>query len=161
MPLTPLHIFPGLAAKIAGGRHFSLTAYIAANVLIDVEPAFKLITGSQEPLRTLHTPEAGAVFAVAAVLVSVLPPFRLNWITSALGAGVGIVTHLFLDGLYYYDVAENLGVVEMSTIFPHVLLEIWLALGLIVFGELCYKRLPEWREEAAEAEAKAKKKKES
>jgi hypothetical protein len=157
MPLTPLHIFPGLAAKIAGGRHFSLTAYIISNVLIDVEPAFKFVTGSSEPLHTLHSPEAGLVFAVAATLASVLPPFRNGWVASVLGAVVGIVTHLFLDGLYHYEVAENLGVAEMSTIFPRTLLEIWLALGAIVFGELCYKRWPEWR---AEAETKSKKKEE-
>ncbi len=154
MPFTPLHLAPGLAAKVAGGRHFSLTAYIIANFLIDVEPAFKFVTGSSEPLHTMHTPEAGLVFAAAATLASVLPPFRNGWIPSALGAGVGIVTHLFLDGLYHYDVAENLGFAEMSTILPHALVEIWLMLGAIVFGERCYKRWPEWW---AEAESRAKK----
>ena len=139
MPLTPLHLGPGLAAKVVGGRFFSLTAYIIANLLIDVEPAFKFVVTPSEPLHTLHTPEAGLVFAIAATVAAVLPPFRCSWIASAVGAVVGIATHLFFDALYHYDVAQNFGVPDLALLFPPTMLEIWLAMMIMVFAGKCWR----------------------
>jgi hypothetical protein len=143
MPLTPLHLGPGLAAKVVGGRFFSLTAYIIANVLIDVEPGVKVLIGTLEPLHTLHTTEAGLVFAIAATVAAVLPPFRCSWIASALGSAVGIATHLFFDALFHYDVAQNFGVPDLALLFPPTMLEIWLAMMIMVFGGRCWRAVRE------------------
>lgn len=146
MPLTPLHLGPGLAAKIAGER-FSLTAYIIANVLIDIEPAVKLFVGSDSPLHTLHTMEGGLAFAAAATIVAALPPFRRGWITSAISAGFGIGAHLFIDALYHRDVAANFGIPELADVLSPTLIDIWLALMILVFGKPCYHIIKGWAAE--------------
>lgn len=55
MPVTPFHFGPGLALKGALGNRFSLLAFIAANVAIDIEPAYYLIVDDGPLHRFAHT----------------------------------------------------------------------------------------------------------
>lgn len=146
MPITPLHLGMGLAAKYAAPRYFSMAAFTLANCLIDVEPILKVLTNSAEPLHSLtHTAEVGAaIAALAAIAVKSLRPDRTTWFAVASGAAYGIATHLGLDAIYHADVAQALGLPGAAGIISHGVVDAWLALHLIVFGPPYYRRARAW-----------------
>ncbi|NEX21274.1 hypothetical protein G3480_13275 [Thiorhodococcus mannitoliphagus] len=55
MPFTPLHLWPGLALKALGGRHFSFLAFGIAQVAMDIEPLPGLLTGAERLHGPTHT----------------------------------------------------------------------------------------------------------
>ena len=73
MPFTPFHFGPGLLLKAAAPARFSLTSYAAAQIVIDVESGYYLLTQQAPVHRILHTflagGAAGAVVGVAVGLV--------------------------------------------------------------------------------------------
>lgn len=74
MPITPFHVGPGLLLKGLAPRHVSLTAFVAANVVIDAEVVVNLLAGRSRLHAELHT--LGG--AVAAGLVA-------GWAVAAVG----------------------------------------------------------------------------
>lgn len=146
MPITPLHLGMGLAAKYAAPRYFSLASFTLANCMIDVEPVIKVLSGSAEPLHSLtHNVELGAaIAALAAIAVKTLRPDGITWLAAALGAAYGIATHLGLDAIYHADVAQALGLPGAAGIISHGVVDAWLALHLIVFGPPYYRRARSW-----------------
>lgn len=146
MPITPLHLGLGLAAKVAAPRHFSLASFTLANVMIDVEPVLKVFLGSAEPLHSLtHTAPVGAAIAVlAAIAVKTLRPTRITWLAAALGSTYGIATHLGLDALYHADVAQAIGLPSAAGVLSHWVLDAWLALHLAVFSPPYYAAARAW-----------------
>ena len=55
MPFTPLHFGPGLLLKAAAPRHVSFTAFVASQVLIDLESLYNILRGAWPVHRELHT----------------------------------------------------------------------------------------------------------
>ena len=45
MPFTPFHPGAGAVFKATGGRHFSFMVFGGTQVLMDLEPAYMLLTG--------------------------------------------------------------------------------------------------------------------
>jgi membrane-bound metal-dependent hydrolase YbcI (DUF457 family) len=112
MPVTPFHFGPGLLAKAIAPRHVSLTAFVGANVVIDLESGYFLLTGEWPVHRTLHT---FAAATLAGLLVgflvhrfrSRLPvrgnPSSAHLYSALLGGGLGGSSHALLDGIMHAD----------------------------------------------------------
>ena len=108
MPITPFHFGPGAAIHAAVPRYVSFLAFCAANILMDVEPLYYMLT-QQYPLhRFFHTYIGAAIvaavtvglFEVARRVVEKIPSLR----AVALGAAVGTLSHVFLDSIMHRDI---------------------------------------------------------
>lgn len=55
MPFTPFHFGPGAAIHALAPRKVSFIAFVAANVLMDVEPLYYMLT-RQDHLHRFFTP---------------------------------------------------------------------------------------------------------
>ena len=55
MPVTPFHFGPGLLLKAVAPAVFSLTCFVATQVLIDVETAYNLLSGRYPLHRFFHS----------------------------------------------------------------------------------------------------------
>ena len=114
MPITPFHFGPGAAIHAIAPRRVSFLAFCAANVLIDIEPLYYMLT-RQYPLHRLFHTYAGAT-AVAAGTVAlflVARPFNLpnllGWksltpFQVSAGASIGVYSHVALDSLMHRDI---------------------------------------------------------
>lgn len=102
MPATPFHLMLALPLKAALKDNFSATSFVAANILIDIEPATKLLFDLPGPLHGLsHTLLGGLAIFYAIMLYSFLFTdwkYMIGWWT---GAFLGIVSHLLLDASIY------------------------------------------------------------
>jgi len=118
MPITPFHFGAGVALHAAAPRHVSFLSFCVANILIDVEPLYYMLT-QQYPLhRFLHT-YIGATFILALSfvlfifalwLVTFFPiPDWLRWqelkpAPVAAGAAAGSYSHIVLDSVMHDDI---------------------------------------------------------
>lgn len=135
MPITPLHLGPALLIKRAAGSKFDLVAFVAAQVLLDLEPVLKIlgILPEQGGLHLSHTWPVGAGVVLVAAAASV---WGCRWVgrpnptawSSVLGAALGVLSHLGLDALYHGDVAAGLGLPVLSGVVSQG----WLDAGLLV-----------------------------
>jgi hypothetical protein len=67
VPITPFHFGPGAAIYAAAPRYVSFFAFCAANILMDVEPLYYMLT-QQYPLhRFFHTYIGASIVAAATV----------------------------------------------------------------------------------------------
>lgn len=78
MPVTPYHFGPGLLIKALAPRHVSFTAFVVANVVIDLESVVNLIAGRSPVHATLHT-------LVGALIVGTLS----GWATAVIAKRLG------------------------------------------------------------------------
>lgn len=125
MPITPFHFGPGLLFK-GLSRHVSLSAFMIANCLIDIEPVMAfLLTG--DPMHCLMHTYLGATIAAVATgsLARKLSESWLRWWNAKLspgqarwfrcneeippvefwvGALVGAWSHVWLDAFMHVDV---------------------------------------------------------
>ena len=116
MPFTPFHFGPGLLAKGVASPHVSLTAFVATQVVVDLEPLYFMLRGEYPVHRWGHTVwvAGGIGLAVGAALWAIARP-RLAAATPAVRADLGLepaliggvlggVSHPLLDGLMHRDV---------------------------------------------------------
>jgi hypothetical protein len=121
VPITPFHFGPGLAAKGLVPRHFSWSAFVASQVLIDCETAYNIAIRRYPLHRELHT-FIGATAAgvlTGLVLIALIRFARLDRLTagsnevfrsevaprSLLAGGLfGGISHPFFDGLMHSDI---------------------------------------------------------
>lgn len=119
MPFTPFHFGPGVLFKSVEPRRMSLTAFMTAQVLIDVEPLVYLIRNERPVHRFFHSIPGSLVVAatVAVILLMARRPLLrlvavsvpalsqdLSAAAVAAGAAVGSVSHVLLDLLVHRDV---------------------------------------------------------
>jgi hypothetical protein len=122
VPFTPFHFGPGLLAKGIAARWCSWTAFVASNVLIDVESFYYLMQGAWPVHRRLHTFVGAAIvgIATAGLLLgarAVMPRIRRRLETSrptiraeatllgiVVGAMLGALSHPLLDGIMHADI---------------------------------------------------------
>ena len=126
MPMTLLHMGPGLAIKALAGRHFSLLSFGVAQVAIDIEPLIGFILDSD----VLHGPTHTYLGALAiAAIVAVISPYlcrpilrrwnselsfyHLDWLVTPesfklfpviAGACSGTISHVLLDSIMHVDI---------------------------------------------------------
>lgn len=122
MPFTPFHFGPGLLVKSLAGRWFSLTAFVAAQVLIDCETLYYILTRQYPLHRTLHTFLGATVAGLGTGLLLVgaahLVLRYASWaagrsgaerqevprVSLLIGGLVGGASHPLLDGMMHRDV---------------------------------------------------------
>ena len=117
MPITPLHMGPGILLKALLRGSFSLMVFGYANVLIDLQPLIALESGHGEVHGWTHTWWAAvAIGAFAAVTGKWLadlalwfvasddrPRLRVKWWIAALSAYLGTLSHIALDSIVHSD----------------------------------------------------------
>jgi len=125
MPVTPLHMGPGLAVKAVAGRHFSLMVFGFSQVAIDIEPLVRIVRGDAILHGFTHTYLGATLIAIVSVAVgrpvcqyllrywnpdpsspflNWLPaPRVIPWPAAFTGAFVGTYSHVFLDSIMHSD----------------------------------------------------------
>lgn len=118
MPVTPFHFGPGGALHALAPRRVSFLAFCVANVLIDVEPLYFMVTGQPHLHRFFHTYVGATLMALLTValflaarrlaLARRLPdPFEWQSLgVSAVGVGAlaGAWSHVLLDSVMHADI---------------------------------------------------------
>jgi membrane-bound metal-dependent hydrolase YbcI (DUF457 family) len=115
MPFTAFHFGPGALVHSAAPKHVSFLAFCGANVLVDVEPLYFMLTHQWPIHRFFHT-YAGTTVAAAIVvamfalahgftprLLDELGLRKLGVRSVALGAIIGTYSHVLLDSLMHAD----------------------------------------------------------
>lgn len=107
MPFTPFHFGPGALVHSAAPKDLSFLAFCGANVLVDVEPLYFMLTQQHPIHRFFHTYVGATVAGVIAVAVFLLVRRFLNVNlgvrAAALGAFAGTYSHVVLDSLMHAD----------------------------------------------------------
>jgi hypothetical protein len=152
MPITPFHFGPGAALHAAAPKHLSFLAFCAANVLIDVEPLYFMLTHQDRLHRFFHT-YIGATFIALATFSLFLVARRLalrwnlqkpfNWQalrlrSVALGATAGSYSHIMLDSLMHRDITPLAPFSDANPLWRAVSLSTlhWGCIGAGVLGLL-------------------------
>jgi hypothetical protein len=125
MPFTPYHVGPGLLLKAVMPRHFSLAAFTATQIAVDLEPAWHLLRHERPAHGPAHSLLVAAAIGVAVgAALRVLaraeaerepagpaaarrrPGLRSEFsLTGALAGGLlGALTHVLLDATTNADV---------------------------------------------------------
>lgn len=118
MPITPFHFGPGAALHALAPKHFSFLAFAAANVIIDVEPLYFMLTGQYPLHRFFHTYIGASLIVVATIALFVsarwfarhfwLPNVftwrKLGLLPVVLGAAAGSYSHVLLDSFMHADI---------------------------------------------------------
>ncbi|MBC8022483.1 MAG: hypothetical protein H7Y14_05150 [Burkholderiales bacterium] len=127
MPVTPLHMGPGMAIKAIAGERFSLTMFGLAQVAIDLEPLIGIIRKAPELHGWTHTYLGATLIAVLVLFLgrplcirivrwwnAELRRNALDWLASrdgigwgaaAAGAFIGTWSHVALDSIMHLDMA--------------------------------------------------------
>ena len=118
MPITPFHFGPGGLVSVATRRSVSFLSFCAANVLIDVESLYNMVTHQPRVHTFLHT-YVGSTLAAGVVVLAFVPARRiartlpdwplLGWrhlqgraVMS--GAILGAWSHVLLDSIMHGDI---------------------------------------------------------
>ena len=155
MPITPFHFGLGAALHSAAPKRVSFLSFCAANVLIDIESLYNLVTHRHPVHAFLHT----YIGATLMVVVTVALFLALRWIAAkfwlpnmfgwkallvpqvVLGAVFGAYSHVVLDSVMHADIqpfspfsSANplLGVVPLGAL--HIALLVLAGVGIAVVG---------------------------
>lgn len=118
MPFTPLHMGPGIVVKAMLQGSFSLMVFGWAQILMDLQPLFVLITGEGHLHGFSHTYIGATLIAVLSALtgkylsevgLSVLGlnpdgALVIRWPVAFLSAFTGTFSHVLLDSIMHADV---------------------------------------------------------
>ncbi|MFD1121796.1 hypothetical protein ACFQ2T_04725 [Methylophilus flavus] len=119
MPITPFHFGHGAAIHAIAPKHVSFLAFCTANVLIDIEPLYYMITGQYPLHRFFHTYIGATIITVITVLIffaalklssRITLPNPFHWQSLSpfpiwLGAATGSYSHIAFDSLMHADIA--------------------------------------------------------
>ena len=115
MPFTPFHFGPGALVHSAAPKYVSFLAFCGANVLVDVEPLYFMLTHQYPIHRFFHTYVGATIAAgivvglfvlvrrVAPRLLDLFGLHNLSVRAVALGAVAGTYSHVVLDSLMHAD----------------------------------------------------------
>ena len=114
MPFTPFHLGPGAVFKAVGGDRFSFMVFGGSQVLIDLEPAVRMMIGSVILHGFTHTLIGALVIGTLAgaigkpiserVLYEMnIPCHGFTWTMSFVSAYIGTFSHVLLDAVMHWD----------------------------------------------------------
>jgi membrane-bound metal-dependent hydrolase YbcI (DUF457 family) len=115
MPFTPFHFGAGALVHSVAPKYVCFLAFCGANVLVDVEPLYFMVTHQYPIHRFFHTyvgaTIAAAVFVAAFSLAHGVAPRLLDALglrklsvrAVALGALAGTYSHVLLDSMMHAD----------------------------------------------------------
>ena len=145
MPITPLHFGPGAVIHVLAPRHVSFLAFCAANVLIDIEPLYYMLTHQDRLHRFFHTYVGASLVALATFALFLgcrwsarkfwLPnPFQwqsLGLLAVAIGAAAGTCSHIVLDSVMHSDITPFAPFSDANPLYRLTTLPAlhWLCLG--------------------------------
>lgn len=131
MPITPYHFGPGVALKACVPRCFSLSAYVLAQFIIDLEPLYFLVKDEYPWHRFMHTFSGATLVAALVVLFTPLCRQLIGGVRQRLGnldgklpavtrfaivcgAVVGAYGHIAFDSVMHTDVFPLSGISQAS-----------------------------------------------
>jgi membrane-bound metal-dependent hydrolase YbcI (DUF457 family) len=155
VPFTPYHFGPGVLAKSLAPRRFSITAHVAAQVAIDCETLYHIVTHTKPDHRFFHTMVGASLVGLAvavglAVVAPVAPKLGWRWLEKDLewtplwiGGLFGGVSHAILDSMYHRDAMPFWPWSRFNPLLSphHVAPQLCLATGILGFAIL----LMRWR----------------
>jgi hypothetical protein len=125
MPVTPLHLGPGVVFKAIAGKHMSLSVFGLSQVVMDVEVLGRLVIDSERLHGFTNTIAGATVVLIPTVLLGrplcnsalswwnnhLSPPQRdllsvepsISWQAAVVGAVLGVYSHWFLDAMMHAD----------------------------------------------------------
>jgi len=157
MPVTPIHMGLGIAAKAAGPRHISIVVFGLTQIALDIEVLWHLVR-QEYPFHTFCHTYLGAT-AVACTLAVVGKPAsqwikrlwnkcaarcrdanlevleKTTWLASITGAVFGAYSHIALDSLYHPDIQPQQPWSDRNAlqgiVTPSVVVPVSIGLGII------------------------------
>jgi membrane-bound metal-dependent hydrolase YbcI (DUF457 family) len=118
MPITPFHFGPGAAVNSLAPKYVSFLAFCSANVLIDIEPLYFMVTHQYPLHRFFHTYIGATIimtltafifFAALKLAIRIKLPNIFKWQSLKsrpiwLGAAAGSYSHIVLDSIMHPDI---------------------------------------------------------
>lgn len=119
MPFTPFHMGPGILIKALLQGSFSLMVFGWAQIVMDIQPLFVLLTGEGHLHGFSHTYVGATLLAIFSALsgkylsevglkligiARKLNPIQINWWIAFGSAFIGTYTHVVLDSIMHSDV---------------------------------------------------------
>lgn len=118
MPFTPFHMGPGLMIKAVLQGSFSLMVFGWAQVVMDIQPLFAMVTGEGQLHGFSHTYLGATLLAIFSGLTGKYlaefgllwleisqadNPIKITWWISILSAFIGTYSHVVLDSVMHAD----------------------------------------------------------
>jgi len=119
MPFTPFHMGPGILIKALLQGGFSLMVFGWAQIIMDIQPLFVLITGEGHLHGFTHTYAGATLLAIFSALsgkylsesglklIGITKkhnPIKIAWWVAFSSAFIGTYTHVALDSIMHSDV---------------------------------------------------------
>ena len=119
MPFTPFHMGPGLLIKSLLNGSFSLMVFGWAQIVMDLQPLFVIITGEGHLHGFSHTYVGATLLAIFSIMsgkhLSELGlrtigisknenPVTISWLVASISASIGTFSHVLLDSIMHADV---------------------------------------------------------
>lgn len=119
MPFTPFHMGSGIFIKALLQSSFSLMVFGWAQIVMDLQPLFVMITGEGQLHGFSHTFIGATLIGIVSGLsgkylsefgfivlriANTRNPIRIGWAVTFVSAFVGTYTHVILDGIMHGDV---------------------------------------------------------
>jgi membrane-bound metal-dependent hydrolase YbcI (DUF457 family) len=155
MPITPFHFGPGAAIHAVAPKHVSFLAFCAANVLIDIEPLYYMLTGQYPLHRFFHTYIGASIITLATALIFFAAlklaarcslPDLLQWQSLSeraiwLGAAIGSYSHIVFDSVMHVDITPLFPFSDTNALYQliplsklHLFCVFAAILGLFILG---------------------------
>ena len=140
MPFTPLHMGPGILIKALLQGSFSLMVFGWAQIVMDIQPLFVLVTGEGHLHGFSHTYIGATLLAILSALSGKylseiglkilelsdkLNPVNIAWWVAFVSAFIGTYSHVVLDSIMHGDVEPFYPLSQANSLH-----------GLITIGEL-------------------------
>jgi membrane-bound metal-dependent hydrolase YbcI (DUF457 family) len=140
MPFTPFHMGPGILIKALLHGSFSLMVFGWAQIVMDIQPLFVLITGDGRLHGFSHTYIGATLLAIFSALsgkylseigLKILglsdraSPINIAWWVAFVSAFIGTYSHVVLDSIMHGDVEPFYPLSQENSLH-----------GLITMGEL-------------------------
>jgi len=162
VPFTPFHMGPGILVKAILQGSFSLMVFGWAQIVMDIQPLFVLITGNGQLHGFSHTYIGATLLAVFSALsgkylseigLKLLGiskegnPVKIRWWISFLSAFIGTYSHVALDSIMhsdvepYYPLPKENGLLALINVHQLHQLCIYTAMvGAIIYYSVQYVR---------------------
>lgn len=162
MPFTPFHMGPGILLKAVLQGSFSLMVFGWAQIIMDLQPLFVLVTGDGDLHGFSHTYIGATLLAVFAalsgkylsevglVLLGISrneDPVKIIWWVSFLSAFIGTYSHVVLDSIMHSDIEpyyplsitnQLLGIITVNQLHQFCLYSA--LIGVVVYYSVQYVR---------------------
>lgn len=118
MPFTPFHMGPGIVVKAILQGSFSLMVFGWAQIVMDIQPLFVLISGEGHLHGFSHTYIGATLLATFSALsgkyLSEIGLYmiglnkrwkvKISWLVAFLSAFIGTYSHVLIDSIMHADV---------------------------------------------------------